>query len=229
MLPASVTEGACRKALVFSGGKSLRATSGIDFGIGSLVQHAGERSSLGWESTVSGPGIIPRLELSNADGDDATHAHNTLSAESTRVRVFYPFHPLHGSTLQIVRRPKRGDGAVSVVDATGGRLKIPLWMLLPDAAEMKIAERPYLSKEALLCLTALIMTPRDVEDHVRDNLLQTVVDGRRGGQRVATRTSGPDDPKGRRRRVDRRHGANRTDQSHGPHSGGGLSNGRRKS
>ena len=51
--------------------------------------------------------------------DDAIRAHNTLSAENTHVQVYYPFHPLHGAILQVVRRPKRGDGAVSVMDPTG--------------------------------------------------------------------------------------------------------------
>jgi cyanate lyase len=39
------------------------------------------------------------------------------------VQVFYPFHPLYGSTLKILRRPKRGDGSVSVIDGSGKRLK----------------------------------------------------------------------------------------------------------
>ena len=45
----------------------------------------------------------------------------TLSAEDTRVQVFYPFHPLRNVVLQAVRRPKRGDGAVVVVDPVGRR------------------------------------------------------------------------------------------------------------
>ena len=69
------------------------------------------------------------------------HAHNTLSAENTEVQVFYPFHPLHGATLQMVRRSKRGDGAVSVTDPTGKRLKIPVWMLLPDCTQIKVSLR----------------------------------------------------------------------------------------
>src|SRR5260370_121201 len=81
----------------------------------------------------------------NAGADGGTRGHNTLSAETTHVEVFYPFHPLHGATLQIVRRPKRGDGAVSIIDPTGRRLKIPVWMLLPECAEIKITERPRLS------------------------------------------------------------------------------------
>ena len=102
------------------------------------------------ESSVGDRGIDRPLGSHSGYGDDATHAHSTLSAETTHVRVFYPFHPLHNCSLPIIRRPKRGDGAVSVIDPTGRRLKIPLWMLSPDSAEMKIVERAHLSRGALL-------------------------------------------------------------------------------
>ena len=52
----------------------------------------------------------------NERGDEGIRAHNTLSAETTHVQVFYPFHPLQGVLLQIVRKPKRGDGAVSIIE-----------------------------------------------------------------------------------------------------------------
>jgi hypothetical protein len=165
-------------------------------------------------------------ERRNAHAGECIHAHSTLSVEKTSVQVFYPFHPLRGATLQVVRRPKRGDGAVSVIDPTGRRLKIPVWMLLPDCAEIKITGRPHLSKGALLSLASLL-SPPDPEGHVHDNLLQTVVDGCEGGQRVATTTS--EDPNGRRRRAHGRNSTNRTDRSHGPRFDGGLSRGRRNS
>ena len=170
-----------------------------------------------------------RRERRNGHADERTHAHSTLSAETTHVQVFYRFHPLYSSTLQILRRPKRGDGAVSVIDPTGRRLKIPMWMLLPDSAEIKIAEQAYLSKEALLSLASLVSTPREIEDRVHANLLPAVVDTCKGGQRAATTTPGPGDRKRGGHGADRRRDTNRTDRSHGPHSGGGLSNGRRKS
>src|SRR6516162_9734627 len=85
-----------------------------------------------------------------------THAHNTLSAD--HVRVLYPFHPLHGASLQILRRPKREDGAVCVMDPAGRRLKIPVWMLLPECAEVKISQQPHLGKHALLSLASLIIS-----------------------------------------------------------------------
>jgi hypothetical protein len=124
-----------------------------------------------------GPGKIHLREWRSVHADGGTHAHNTLSAEIQDVHVFYPFHPLHGATLQILRRPKRGDGAVCVSDPAGRRLKIPVWMLSRDCTEIKIAERAQLSKEALLSLASLIAAQLDPKDHVHDNLLQTVSGG----------------------------------------------------
>ena len=126
---------------------------------------------------------------------DDTHAHNTLSPDKTDVQVFYPFHPLHGATLQILRRPKRGDGAVCVMDPGGRRLKIPVWMLSRECAEIMISERPHLGKEALLSLASLIASQPDSKGCVHDDLLQTPVSGCEGGHRGATPTSGPDDSK----------------------------------
>jgi hypothetical protein len=80
--------------------------------------------------------------------------------------------------LQVVRRPKRGDGAVCVVDPKGKRLKIPVWMLSPECAAIPITEKAHLSKEALLKLTSLLATRLTAADQIHDNLLQTVVDER---------------------------------------------------
>ncbi|WP_211256406.1 hypothetical protein, partial [Edaphobacter aggregans] len=69
---------------------------------------------------------------------------------------------------------------MSVIDQAGKRLKIPVWMLSPDSSEVKISERVYLSKEALLSLTSLLRLRAD-EDRNHDNLLPTAVDGSKGG------------------------------------------------
>ena len=164
---------------------------------------------------------------SYARADDATHAHNTLSAD--HVQVFYPFHPLHGATLRVLRRPKRGDGAVCVMDPAGRRLKIPVWMLLPECAEVKISQQPHLGRNALLSLASLITSQLDFKDRVHDNLLQTRVSGCEEGRRDATSTSGPDDPKGMRCRANGRSDTLRSARSHGPRSGSGLSRGGGKS
>jgi len=159
-----------------------------------------------------------------ARGDGGTHAHNTLSADNADVQVFYPFHPLHGVTLRILRRPERGDGAVCVIDPAGRRLKIPIWMLLPECAEITISQRPHLSKQALLSLASLITSQLDSKDPVHDNLRQTRVSRCEGG-RGAISTSGPDDPKGMRCRANGRSDTRRSDRSHGPRSSSGLSRG----
>jgi hypothetical protein len=163
----------------------------------------------------------------SVDEDANTHAHNTLSAENAEVQVFYPFHPLYGATVQVLRKPKRGDGAVSVIDQAGKRLKIPVWMLSPDSIGIKISERVHLSKEALLSLTSLI-SPHAGEDRGHDNLLPSVVDGCKGGHRGATGTVGPDGPGRKRNRARRCDSARQSGRSDGSHSGGGISGERRK-
>src|SRR5246500_964081 len=170
-----------------------------------------------------------RLARSLGGGDDGTPPPNTLSADNTDVQVFYPFHPLHGVTLRILRRPKRGDGAVCVIDPAGRRLKIPVWMLLPECAGIRISRQPHLAKEALLSLASLIASQLASKDRVHDNLLQTPVSGCERGRRGATSTSGPDDPKRMRCRANGRSDTRRSDRSHGPGSGSGLSRGGGKS
>jgi hypothetical protein len=167
----------------------------------------------------------PKVRASWSTRYTGTHAHNTLRAGNTNVQVFYPFHPLRGATLEILRSPKRGDGAVCVMDPAGRRLKIPVWMLLPECTEIKISQRPHLGKEALLSLASLIASQLDSKDPVHDNLLQTTVNGCEGDRRGATSISGPDDPKGMRCRANGRSDTRRSDRSHGPRPGSGLSRG----
>jgi hypothetical protein len=143
-------------------------------------------------SNACRPGRTRRPARSCGRGDGSTHAQNTLSTETTEVQVYYPFHPLHGFTVQIQRKPKRGDGAAIVADRAGKRLKIPMWMLSPSSREVRLSERAVLSKEALLSLSSVlaIQTQRD-----HDNLQRIAVDLCEGGHREATRTDGPDGPR----------------------------------
>jgi hypothetical protein len=174
-------------------------------------------------SSACGPGQVHPMEPRSGCEDESNHAQNTLSAETQDVRIFYPFHPLCGLRLQVIRKPKRGDGAVSIRDPSGKRLKVPVWMLTPHASHVRIVEQPLLSKEALLSLTSLIAPVLDITNH---NLPQTVVDGCKGGQRGPTATSGSDDIEGTRERAGR--STSRTDRSDGARPGRGFPRRRRK-
>jgi hypothetical protein len=116
---------------------------------------------------------------------------------------------------------------VSVIDRAGKRLKIPVWMLSPEAAGIMISERVHLSKEALLSLTSLLSLHAG-EDRDHDNLLPTAVNECQGGDRGAIGTIGPDDPERKRNRARGCDRARRSCRSDGSHSGGGFSSGRRK-
>lgn len=159
---------------------------------------------------------------SRQDASGGTHAHNTLSADHADVQVFYPFHPLRGAILQILRRPERRDGAVCVIDPAGKRLKIPVWMLLPKCAEITISAQPYLSKQALLSLALLIASHLDSKEQVHDNLLQPAVNGCEGERRAAS-ISGLDDPTRIWRPATGRSNTRRSDRAHGSRSSSGLS------
>ncbi len=113
--------------------------------------------------------------------------HNTLSADVTHVEVFYPFHPLHGYRLRVLRKPKKSDGAVAVVDPIGKRLKIPVWMLSRVAGKAEIASQAYLSRESLLSLVTLLESTGEKSD----NLLQTSADKSKGDRHAATATAKP--------------------------------------
>jgi len=186
------------------------------------------RSGGGIESSGGDCGRVRQRERHSGHGDEDTHAHNTLSAEEGKVQVFYPFHPLHGATVQILRRPERGDGAVSVMDRAGKRLKIPVWMLSPECARMVISEQARLSKEALLSL-ARLLSLYAVEDHGHDSLLSTAVEECKGGNRGAIGAVGPDHPGAKRNRTSGCNGTRRCSRSNGSHSGSGFSSERRKS
>ena len=105
------------------------------------------------------------------------------------------------------------------MDQVGKRLKIPIWMTFSDAAEITVSEQAHLSGEALLKLISLL--PKAMGAGIHDNLLQTSVDGCKGGHCAATTAPEPD-PNGRGTRACRRPRKSRTRQSHGPHSGDGV-------
>jgi len=119
----------------------------------------------------------------------------------------------------------RGDGAVSVIDRHGRRLKIPMWMLSPCSADIPISQQALLNKDALLSLSTLLSALRQ-RDH--DNLQPIAVNSSEGGRGGATRTDGPDDPTrnpSRARKPDR---SGRSGRSDGALSRSGISSRKRR-
>ncbi|MBV8831568.1 MAG: hypothetical protein JO108_20355 [Acidobacteriaceae bacterium] len=140
------------------------------------------------EPSVGDPAKDRRPESRNEHADADIVTHNTLSTDITHVEVFYPFHPLHGYRLRVLRRPAKSDGAVTVADAMGKRLKIPTWMLSPAASNAEIVPQACLSRDSLLSLVTLLKSTRDKN---RANLLRTSVDVSKGGRDAAAATAKP--------------------------------------
>jgi len=75
------------------------------------------------------------------------------------VTVYYPFHPLVDHTLDVVSWPRRRGHAVTVLHPDGEAVKVPLWMLQPEAAQVSICEQIAPSASALLSLIDLLSQP----------------------------------------------------------------------
>ena len=80
--------------------------------------------------------------------------HNTINLTAT---VYYPFHPLHGRELSVKSRPRHPELPVTVVDETGFSLRIPAWMVVPEAAHYQLADQATLDAQTLRALAALLM------------------------------------------------------------------------
>jgi hypothetical protein len=73
------------------------------------------------------------------------------------VTVHYPFHPLINRCLKLITWPRHPANAATVEHPDGKTLKIPLWMLQPDAARFHLCERVELSSSALEALVDLLV------------------------------------------------------------------------
>ena len=90
----------------------------------------------------------------NAGGGDDNHPHNTISLTAT---VYYPFHPLRGRELRVTSRPRHPGSPVTAVDEAGFGLRIPAWMVAPEAAHYQLAAHATLDARTLRALAALLM------------------------------------------------------------------------
>jgi hypothetical protein len=71
--------------------------------------------------------------------------------------VYYPFHPLQGRELRVTSHPRNLEFPVTVVDETGFGLRIPAWMVAPEAAHYQLADQATLDTRTLRALAALLM------------------------------------------------------------------------
>jgi hypothetical protein len=71
--------------------------------------------------------------------------------------VYYPFHPLHGRELSVTSRPRHPELPVTVVDEAGFSLRIPAWMVAPEAAHYQLTDQATLDAQPLRALAALLM------------------------------------------------------------------------
>jgi hypothetical protein len=72
------------------------------------------------------------------------------------VTVYYPFHPLNNRSLEVIAWPRRSAMAATVQHPDGNAVKIPLWMLQPEAARFHLSEQVELSSSALRALVDLL-------------------------------------------------------------------------
>ena len=86
--------------------------------------------------------------------------------------LYYPFHPLRGRELRVTSRPRHPELPVTVVDEAGFGLRIPAWMVAPEAAHYQLADQATLDARPLRALAALLMPLLD--------------DGMSGGEGPAT-------------------------------------------
>ena len=110
------------------------------------------------ESTESHREPGPPRAGHNAGGGDDNHRHNTIRLTAT---VYYPFHPLHGRELRVTSRPRNPVLPVTVVDEAGSVLRIPAWMLAPEAVHYQLAAQATLDAQTLRALAALLMSLLD--------------------------------------------------------------------
>ena len=72
------------------------------------------------------------------------------------VMVHYPFHPLVHQHLKVISWPRHNTGATTVQHPDGNTIKIPVWMLQPDAAQFELQSQIELSSKALMSLVDLL-------------------------------------------------------------------------
>ena len=85
--------------------------------------------------------------------------HSAIANQNTMpptVTVHYPFHPLVHQHLKVISWPRNSTGATTVQHPDGNTIKVPVWMLQPEAAQLALQSQIELSSKALLSLVDLL-------------------------------------------------------------------------
>src|SRR5205814_794511 len=108
-------------------------------------------------------------------GSRRTTLHNT---QSSRISIHYPFHPLAGAELDVVRASRYPEIPITVRGPDGVDLKIPRWMTEPAAERFAVTNVVVLAVEALRTVRAVLHThepvkpSEEVTHHPRSGALQ---------------------------------------------------------
>ena len=100
------------------------------------------------------PHHIPHWWPADGDGAGNNYRHNTISLTAT---IYYPFHPMQGRELRVTSRSRNPELPVTVVDETGTGLRLPAWMVAPEAAHYHLAEQATLAVQTLRALAAVLI------------------------------------------------------------------------
>jgi hypothetical protein len=86
---------------------------------------------------------------------------NTIGSQ---VEINYPFHPLFGKKLKVVRESITKNGTIFIDAPKGFCKEIPSWMTQPECTDYHISELPHISLKAILRAIELL-------EHSIDDLL----------------------------------------------------------
>ena len=89
---------------------------------------------------------------------------------SSRLTIYYPYHPYYRQELEIVNRPHKPDVCFVVRDPTGKDLAVPKWMTEESITQYSVGETPHLPLRNLQALCHVIDSIRDTDfEKQKDN------------------------------------------------------------
>ncbi|MFV1976955.1 MAG: hypothetical protein ACC651_14505, partial [Candidatus Scalindua sp.] len=84
--------------------------------------------------------------------------HNPIGSE---IEIYYPFHPLFGAKLKIVRNSETKNGTLFLDTPKGFCKEIPSWMTHQECRDYHISEFPHINLKAILGAIELLETSID--------------------------------------------------------------------